>query len=69
MSKTAGVVIDDWKQDIFERVLKQAGYAYTVHDGFIKGTKLIKVTTDYVPALAGVIRSANVECARTKGGK
>ena len=61
MSKTAGVVIDDWKLPIFQRHLNEAGFAYTQFPGLTKGTLLLKVTTDWISTLRPVVEAAQQE--------
>jgi hypothetical protein len=60
---TAGIAIDPWKLDIFERRLKDAGYTWTK----VVDTNLIvlKVTTENMDALAEVIKACVAECTLT----
>lgn len=39
----AGIVIDNWKLPIFERHLKNAGYAYKWTPGFTEDTGVLSV--------------------------
>ena len=62
MSKAA-IAIDSWKLPIFERHLAQAGYQFDNAGTFVAGTLILKVDTDNLVALAGVVRAANTEAA------
>ena len=59
----AGIVIDNWKQDIFERTLRSSGFKYEIKDGISLSEKLIKVNTDNVGLLAKVVERANQRAA------
>jgi len=62
----AGIAIDAWKLEIFERHLKQAGYSWVNAGPLVEGTTLLTVSTENATALAGVVQAANDEAARTK---
>lgn len=62
---TAGIAIDTWKRSIFERHLKQAGYAFEDAGQLTTGTRLLRVTTENLEALAEVVKAANTEAAMT----
>jgi hypothetical protein len=51
---------------IFERHLKQAGYAYEQGPGLTSDSLHIYVQTDNITALEVVIRAANNECVEMK---
>lgn len=59
---TAGIMIDSWKLAIFKRHLDAAKYEYTEHPGMADDTRLLKVKTADVAALAEVIQAAQREC-------
>jgi len=61
--KTAGVVIDDWKLQIFKKHLDAAGYAYTEHPGITEDTLTLRVKYEWVAELKPIIEAANKECA------
>lgn len=61
----AAIVIDDWKESIFERHLAQSGYGYDKYPGLTAGTWLLRVNTPNLVALEGVVRAANTEAAQT----
>ena len=67
----AGIAIDAWKLEIFERHLSQAGYAYEKSAGLTADTLMLCVETDNMIALEGVLRAANTEAAKTRspGGR
>ena len=65
----AGVVIDDWKHQIFKKHLDDAGYSYEEHPGVTKDTLLLQVKTEQVATLKPVIAKANAECAKWKRNK
>lgn len=62
----AGIVIDDWKQPIFERHLKEGGYECTAEPGLMEGTLLLVVITERIAELAAACKAANDEAARSK---
>lgn len=68
-TKTAGVLIDDWKLPIFKKHLDRAGYAYTEHSGTTKDTLTLRVQYKWVADLKPIIEAANKECANTKQTK
>jgi hypothetical protein len=61
----ASIAIDDWKLEIFERHLSQAGYAYHRGLGPTPDVLLLYVETANLDALAIVVNAANVEAANT----
>lgn len=60
--KTAGVVIDEWKLQIFKRHLDGAGCKYTEHPGITQGTLTLIVEYEWVSELKPIIEAANEEC-------
>ncbi len=60
-----GIAIDDWKLQIFERHLKQSGYAFVNAGAFTPGALILSVETANAAALAEVVKAANAEAART----
>ncbi len=62
----AAIFINDWKLAIFARHLTQAGYKFTNQAGLTADTRLLSVETDNLNALAGVVRAANTEAAKTR---
>lgn len=62
----AGIAIDSWKRNIFERHLTAAEYAFTTGAGVTNDTLLLKVQTEDLKALEVIVREANDEATRTK---
>lgn len=67
--KKAGIAIDGWKQSIFERHLKAAGYTWEVREGLSPGIRLLVVRTINVMGLGAVVKAAEAECQRSKGAQ
>lgn len=65
MNQKAGIVIDEWKMPIFERRLKQAGYAFENAGLLTAGTLVLLVDTTNLVALGEVVKAANTEAAQT----
>jgi hypothetical protein len=65
--KKAGIVIDSWKEPIFERHLKQGGYVFEKLNGPASNMLSLFVETTNLQALAHVVKAANDEAAQTKG--
>lgn len=63
-----GIAIDDWKLPIFERHLKQAGYAFTNAGKVAAGAIALTVETENPTALAHIVKAANDEARRTGKG-
>lgn len=61
--KTAAVVIDKWKLDIFRRRLTDAKYSFTEHPGPDPDTLTLKVEYEWAAQLQPIIEAANKECA------
>jgi len=61
----AGIAIDPWKQPIFERHLKQSGYAVEDCGLLADGLLILRVKTENFEALAEVVKAANTEAAQT----
>lgn len=66
MSKTAAVVLDDWKLPIFKKHLDLAGYKYDGPIPFTHGTRILKVSYEWVHELQPIIEAAQRECAETR---
>lgn len=65
--KRAGLVVDKWKQGIFSRHLKQAGFEFEEPIKIDKHSVLITVTTRNIAGLQVVIQAACDECKGSKG--
>lgn len=64
--KTAAIVIESWKLEIFTRRLTAAGYSFTQHPGIRPDWATLKVPYDgdaALPALAVIVKAAQLECA------
>lgn len=61
----AGIMVEEWKRDIYERHLTQSGYTFTDEKPLQEGIILIGVITDNVEALQAVLISAGNEARRT----
>lgn len=59
------IAIDDWKLPIFERHLRQSGYAFQNAEQFTKDTLILRVDTENLEALGEVVKAANAEAALT----
>lgn len=70
-SKTmkAGVALEKWKLPIFKRLLDQAGFTYTEHNGLTPDAAWLKVdvSAERMQTLQTVIRNAQHECRASKG--
>ncbi|AOR77241.1 hypothetical protein [Novosphingobium resinovorum] len=64
-AKTAGIVIDAWKLEIFRRHLDGANFSHTQHPGLSEGTLILKVKADRVARLQRVVERAQLECRST----
>ena len=64
--KKAVIVLDDWKLPIFKKTLESEGYKYSKHPGLSKGTLILKVETDNLAKLAGIVKGMNGEAARSR---
>lgn len=61
----AAIAIDTWKLSIFERHLRQSGYAYSKANGLTDNTMMLSVATNNMEALGEVVKAANTEAAKT----
>lgn len=61
----AGIVIDPWKLSIFERHFEQSGYKFENSGLLHADALLLRVETENLEALSGVIRAANAEAKLT----
>lgn len=68
-TKKAGIAVDAWKLPIFERHLRQAGYAFENSGKLTAGTLLLRVDTTNLVALGEVLMAANTEAAQTGAPK
>ena len=66
-TKTAGIMIDDWKLPIFKKTLDAKGYKYTQHPGLTDDTVLLKVRTKSIAKLQPIVKRMNAEAAKQKG--
>jgi len=64
--KTAAIVIDSWKSEIFDSYLTAAGHVWRSEPGPVPNTLSLFVNTKNVQALAQVVHAANKEAARNK---
>jgi len=60
----AGIVIDNWKINIFRKHLDEKGYKYEVHVAPTLTT--IRVECSSIKALKPTVQAANDECAAAK---
>lgn len=67
--KTAAIVIDSWKLEIYKKVLTEYGFVYTVVNGIGEGTMLLRVEYTFVRDLQPVVEKANLECAKFNAKK
>ncbi len=65
MAKVA-IAIDDWKLDIFDRALTDAGFTFVKGPDVTPDTLLLSVETKFVDNLAAVIKFANERAAYEK---
>lgn len=68
-SKTAGVVLDDWKLPIFKKHLDAAGFLYVDPVKFGESALLLRVSYEWAHELQPIIEAANKECADIKAAK
>jgi hypothetical protein len=61
------IAIDDWKLQVFDRHLVNAGYKYESRPGLSENTMILTVDADS-QILSPIVRAANDECAK-KGRK
>lgn len=64
--KKAGVMIDDWKLPVFEKVLDKAGYKYHVVPGLTGDTLTLEVEYEMAADLAPYVEKANKLAAKNK---
>lgn len=64
-TQKAGIAIDEWKLPIFERHLRQSGYAFENAGPLAFGTLLLRVDTNNLEALRGVLEAAHDEAKQT----
>lgn len=62
----AGIVLDDWKLEIFKKILDKEGYKYTKHEGPVAGSFILKVETNDIPKLHSIVKIMNREAAKSK---
>lgn len=63
---TVGVVLDDWKLDIFQRHLDAAGFSYTQQKGPGRSVILLKIEAASTEDLSPIILAANTEAANCR---
>ena len=61
-----GIVLDDWKLEIFKEVLSAAGYKYVQVAGVTKNTIGLMIETTNLRKLQNVVRKANNRAAKSK---
>ena len=64
----AAVIIDDWKLPTFKRILTDAGYKFTEHDGVFPNTVCLKVEATNMVILGDIINTCNVATPDRPGG-
>lgn len=57
----AGIVLDDYKMDVYMRRLTEAGYTVKNNGRFTEGTTALTIVTDNVVALRAVLEAAEAE--------
>lgn len=62
----AAIAIDNWKLQIFEHHLSDAGYQFEQHPGLTKDTLTLTVETSCPKELEVVVRAANAEARKRK---
>lgn len=62
----AGIALDRWKLEIFERHLRDGGYAWENAGELPGGCLLLTVETENVETLGVVVKAANDEAARVR---
>lgn len=55
----AAIVLDDWKLETFRRILTEAGYTYTEHEGVTPETVTLKVKAENMTMLGEVVKVCN----------
>ena len=65
----AGIVIDNWKFQIFKRRLNQANFIFNKKPGVTKDTSLLVVEVDTLEKLAEIVEAANGEAKLTGAPK
>lgn len=65
-TKTAAIIIDDWKLPFFEARLKEAGYAYIQEVGISPDTLVLRVKYQDQGGLQKIVQSANKEARNSK---
>ena len=62
----AGIVVDNWKLKIFDKVLTDAGYKYEKFDGPGPNISTLTVQTDDLLKMQTVVKEANDKARRSK---
>ena len=62
----AAILVDDWKLEVFRRILDEEGYEYEELRKLSKGCSVITVTTDDLSKLKPVVERMNHEAACSK---
>lgn len=63
--RIVAILIDEWKLNIFERHLKQAGYAFETVGHLTESILVLRVGTTNPIALGELVMAANTEAVRT----
>jgi len=61
-----GIVIDDWKLQIYKDVLNEYGFDYGYVEGPMPLTYIITVSTIEVEKLVKCCHQANTECSQSR---
>ena len=61
-----GIAIDDWKLEIFEKHLTEAGYTFVKAAGLAPNVSILSVETGTPIELQKLLTVANSECAKMK---
>lgn len=67
--KKAAIIIEKWKLEIFERHLKDAGYAYEILPGLSDNLLTIQAKYEWVAEIKPIIEVAQAECHKVMNGK
>lgn len=65
-TKTAGILIDEYKLPVFESGLKEAGYTYIVPPCSVRSVVVLKVTCTDLLRLEELTKKLNLEATKLK---